>query len=244
MRHFGLVGYPLSHSFSEKYFADKFSKEQIPNVSYVNYPLESVDDFNKLINSIADLKGLNVTVPFKTSIIPFLDDLDPVAEKIGAVNTILFKNGKTKGYNTDSIGFRESLKPFLAKEHSRALIFGTGGSSKAIAFVLDELQIPYFFVSRASSGKQVISYTDLNKSSLKTFRLLINCTPVGLFPNVNELLPIDLNGIGKNHLVYDLIYNPKETKLLKEAKQRGALVVNGLSMLQIQAEASWKIWNT
>ena len=243
MRRFGLIGFPLTHSFSKDYFSSKFRSEGLEDVSYVNYPLEKIEDLSILLESEANLKGLNVTIPFKESVIPFLDEIDHSASEIGAVNTLKLKDGKIKGYNTDIIGFRESIKPFLAKEHSRALIFGTGGSSKAVAYILKKLDIPFFYVSRTPSTSQCISYNDLDDVSIKSFRLLINCTPIGMYPQTEETLPISFEGITKQHLVYDLIYNPEETLFLKKAKEMGAITVNGLSMLKIQAEASWAIWN-
>ncbi|MBL4709553.1 MAG: shikimate dehydrogenase [Flavobacteriales bacterium] len=244
MKVYGLLGKTLYYSFSEQYFSEKFLREKIVDTSYQNFELVDIDNFPLLIKEINTLRGLNVTIPYKEKIISFLDELDPIAQHVSAVNTIKIEaNGQLKGYNTDVIGFRDSIKPFLDPNHSRALIFGTGGASKAIAFVLEELLIPYYFVSRNGAGEKIITYSDLDKSSIASFRFLINSTPVGTFPDVNTILPIDLDGIGDKHLVYDLVYNPEQSLLLKEAKKRGAITVNGLSMLKIQAEASWKIWN-
>lgn len=246
MKTFGLLGKSLAHSFSKDYFTEKFKKEGISDTIYQNFELASIDQFLPFLNDKKPfLSGLNVTIPYKEQIIPHLDELDSTAQEIGAVNTITFgKNGKLKGYNTDVIGFKNSIKPFLDPNHSRALIFGTGGASKAIAFVLEELQIPFYFVSRNATAEKVINYSDLDKSSIASFRFLINCTPVGTFPDIYSTIPIDLDGIGKKHLVYDLIYNPEKSVLLQESEKRGAIIVNGLSMLKLQAEASWKIWNS
>lgn len=245
MKIFGLLGQSLSHSFSKTYFEEKFTKENLVNCKYFNFEIDKIEAFTTLIKEQQQLIGLNVTVPYKEAVIPYLDQLHEDAAAIGAVNTIkLNKNQRLVGYNTDVIGFRESIKPFLATPHSRALIFGTGGSSKAIAYALDKLSIPYYFVSRTPKEEKEISYQDLSEASIRSFKLLINCTPVGMFPNIDEVLPIAFEGIGADHLVYDLIYNPKQTQLLTAAKDRGALIVNGLSMLHLQAEASWKIWNS
>ena len=242
-RTFGLIGETLSYSFSKDYFIQKFQREGILDTSYRNYELPSIQEFPQILGD-KTLQGLNVTIPYKESIIPFLDELDPIAQEVGAVNTInVNEEGYLKGYNTDVIGFRNSIKPFLDPNHSRALIFGTGGASKAIAFVLEELQIPYYFVSRTTQGDRVISYQDLDRSSIASFRFLIHCTPTGTYPDVDQMIPIDVDGIGEKHFVYDLVYNPEQSRLLKAAHERGAITVNGLSMLRMQAEASWKIWN-
>jgi len=245
MKLFGLIGKQLSYSFSANYFNEKFHKENLKNSIYRDFELNSITDFQKVIRDNSTLHGLNVTIPYKEVIIPYLDEIDPIAKEIGAVNTIKFlKNGMLKGYNTDVIGFRNSIKPFLDPNHSRALIFGTGGASKAIAYVLKSLGIPYYLVSRDPSSAKEISYHDLDESSIASFRFLINCTPLGTYPNVAEIIPIETHAIGKKHLVYDLVYNPKESRLLRIAQSQGAIAVNGLSMLKIQAEESWKIWNS
>ena len=243
MKQFGLIGKQLSYSFSEDYFSKKFEKLNLINHSYKNFELDSIHQIESLLKDNSSLCGLNVTNPYKTAVIPFLDELDAAAKKVGAINTISFVNNKTVGYNTDIIGFRKSIKPFFEPKHSRALIFGTGGSSKAIAYVLDNLQVPYYFVSRSPKNSNELAYSDLTAETIRPFRFLINCTPVGTFPNIEEELPIPYNGITADHLVNDLVYNPEETILLKRAKVKGAIVVNGLSMLRLQAEASWEIWN-
>lgn len=248
MRQFGLIGKPLSHSFSKKYFSDKFLKEGIREVDYELFPLNHISQLPELLNDQKNIEGLNVTTPYKELVIDLIDEIDPMAEELGAVNTLTIKTTATqghslKGYNTDLIGFQKSIKPFLAIQHSRALIFGTGGSSKAVAYVLKQLNIPYFKVSRLPSHADEISYADLSEKVIQEYRLLINCTPLGMFPNIQNSPNIPFQGIAGNHLVYDLIYNPEETLLLKEARKRGAITLNGLSMLKLQAEASWEIWN-
>ena len=247
VKRYGLIGSSLSHSFSKQYFDSKFKKESTEDCSYELFPLKTIDELKNLIHSVPELGGLNVTFPYKEAVIPFLDELCPIAKRIQAVNTVNFirtQNGvlKLKGTNTDVIGFRESLKPFLGISHDRALIFGTGGASKAAAYVLDQLQISYFKVSRTPKGPREIGYTDLDDRSISTFRFLINCTTLGTFPKVDQTLPINFDGIGKNHLAYDMVYNPLETKFLKIARDKGAITVNGLSMLKMQAEASWNYW--
>ncbi|MEQ8909728.1 MAG: shikimate dehydrogenase [Vicingaceae bacterium] len=246
MRVYGLIGNPLSHSFSKKYFTDKFIKDAIQDSTYQLFELDQIDELINLIKVESNLKGLNVTIPFKQSVIPLLDEIDHTAKTIGAINTIkVTEEKKLIGYNTDAIGFRESLRPFLAKEHQRALILGTGGAAKAVAFVLKQIGIPFYFVSRSEKPSlQTIHYNDLDHKAIETFRLIINCTPVGMYPNTDKTPPLLLDGVGSQHLIYDLIYNPEETKLLAQAKAKGALAVNGLSMLRLQAETAWKIWNS
>lgn len=245
MKTYGLIGKELSHSFSKNYFTDKFSKENRTDVEYKNFELDDISDLKELLKKNPDIKGLNVTTPYKESVISQLDKIENTAQLIGAVNTIKINDeGELIGYNTDFVGFWNSLKPFLAKEHSRALIFGTGGSSRAVAYVLQQLQIPFSFVSRKPEGQNQAGYSDLDATSLVSYRLLINCTPVGMSPNEDECLPLDFENISFEHLVYDLIYNPEETLFLKKAKEKGALTMNGLSMLKLQAEESWNIWES
>lgn len=242
MRQFGLIGKRLDHSFSKTYFQEKFINEQIKDAEYDLYPLESIKEFKSLIQKKA-LKGLNVTIPYKTDVMTFLDDIDPIAQKINAVNTIVVKNGKTKGYNTDYLGFQKSIRPFLAYTHRRALILGTGGASKAIKYSLEQLNISYIEVSREANSNQ-LSYTELDEAVMNSVQMIVNCTPLGTFPKVAEMPPIPYQYIGSSHFVVDLIYNPSETAFMAKAKSNGALVTNGLNMLKIQAEESWKLWNT
>lgn len=247
-RLFGLIGFPLSHSFSKKYFSEKFLREKIENTSYELFPLESIGELSNLLVTQSDLKGLNVTIPYKQAVMPMLSELDVTAQKAGAVNTIniTIKEGKPflKGFNTDVYGFRQSLKPFLESQHDRALILGTGGASKAVAFVLDEIGIPYVFVSRHSKedGKS-LPYDALNADVMKAFKLIVNTTPVGMYPNVDQCPPLPYEHLGSGHFLYDLVYNPVETLFMKEGKKRGALTQNGLDMLHMQAEKAWEIWN-
>jgi len=247
MKLYGLIGFPLTHSFSKKYFLNKFEKEKISYCHYELFSLSSLRQFEDLLQT-KELAGLNVTIPYKEKIIPYLDELDTLAAEIGAVNTIKIDQGQSlpflKGYNTDLIGFRNSLKPYLTSAHDRALIFGSGGASKAVARVLSDLSIPYFFVSRNPMNSEQVAYSEISPEALKGFRLLINCTPLGTYPKVDEMIPLDLNGLGEKHLVYDLVYHPAETKLMRLAAEKGATTLNGLSMLKLQAEASWEIWSS
>ncbi|MFT4644956.1 MAG: shikimate dehydrogenase [Planctomycetota bacterium] len=237
---YGLIGKELKHSFSPAYFKNKFQKEGITNSDYQLFPLKSIDDFPALLKEHKNLKGLNVTIPYKQAIIPFLDEIDAAAKGINAVNTIRFVGDKLIGYNTDVLGFEKSLLPFLKKKHKKALIFGTGGASNAVAFVLKKLNISFKLVSRS---KTKLSYADINEKRLKKYRLLINTTPLGTFPNIEECVAIDYKGFSKKHLAYDLVYNPLESTFLRKAKELGAKTKNGLEMLNIQAEEAWKIWN-
>lgn len=245
-QHFGLIGMPLQHSFSKTYFTAKFKREGIRDVVYGNYELANIQQFPTLIQENHSLRGLNVTIPYKEAVIPFLDELDEVAEKVGAVNTVKLRmeNGKLrmKGYNTDVIGFRDSLLPLLREERHRALVFGTGGASKAVQYVLQELGIQFDLVGR-KSGTNSIGFGDIDRKLIADHLLLINTTPVGTFPLIEECLPIPYPLLSAKHIVYDLVYNPAESLCLQKAKAQGARIKNGLEMLELQAEAAWRIWN-
>ncbi|HET6990414.1 MAG TPA: shikimate dehydrogenase [Bacteroidia bacterium] len=249
MRLFGLIGFPLSHSFSEKYFTEKFQRSTISDTNYKLFPIESIEKFPQLISENPDLVGLNVTIPYKEKVIPFLDELSEIAKVVGAVNTIEFKiqNSKFKiiGHNTDVHGFRQSLKPFLTSAHDRALILGTGGASKAVEYVLKQIGVECIFVSREKKNipyKTILAYEELNSYVINSCKLIVNCSPVGMFPNVNEFPEIPYESITNEHLLYDLIYNPAETEFLKKGKLHGAQTMNGLDMLKMQAEKAWEIW--
>lgn len=243
MSRYGLLGKNISYSFSKSYFSEKFERENLQD-SYENFDIPSIELFQKLISEITDLKGLSVTIPYKEAVIEFLDELDEDAEKIGAVNTIkVSKNKKLKGYNTDHFGFQKSLESFLPLQKKTALILGTGGASKAVAFALKNLDFEYKFVSRNVSP-ETLNYSDLNKSIIEDHLLIINCTPLGTFPNIADFPHIPYQYLTQNHLLYDLIYNPAETKFLKDGKKQGAQTINGLEMLKIQAEKAWEIWNS
>lgn len=245
MKKLGLIGYPLSHSFSKKYFEEKFQKLNLSGYSYDTFPLENIASFPELLKKEKELSGLSVTIPHKESVIPFLNELDATAKEIGAVNCIKISNSKLIGYNTDAFGFRQSLRPFLDSNHTKALIFGTGGASKAVAYVLKSLGIDFWFVTREKNNSLANSFTyeELNENIISQCKLLVNCTPVGMSPNDNKFIPIPYSAITPEHLAYDLIYNPAETLFLKKAKEQGALVSNGYNMLCFQADEAWRIWN-
>jgi shikimate dehydrogenase len=240
---FGLVGRNISYSFSRGYFANKFKSENLHH-SYVNFDLKTIDELDDIIRHISNLKGLNVTIPYKEEVIPMLDNLDKRARKIGAVNTIrITRYQKLIGYNTDYYGFKNSLKPYLKKHHKTALILGTGGASKAIAYALKKLKIDYDYVSRAEKEGVKFLYSDLTDEIISSYSIIINCTPIGTFPNVNICPDIPYEAITEKHILYDLIYNPEQTKFLSCGDMKGATTINGLEMLRLQAEKSWKIWN-
>lgn len=243
---FGLLGKNISYSFSKNYFTKKFIELDLDNYSYVNFDIPSMDEFPSILNNqIENLKGINVTIPYKEEIFKYLDEVDSDAAKIGAVNTIkIIENSKLKGYNTDVYGFEQSIKPLIQNYLQEALILGTGGASKAVAFVLDKLQIPYNFVSRNPQNEKTISYKMIDKEILHKCKLIINCTPLGTFPNVDSLPDLPYHLLSKQHVLYDLIYNPKVTAFLKKGKELGAKIKNGEDMLMLQADKSWEIWNS
>lgn len=244
MREFGLIGYPLSHSFSKGFFAEKFAKENIDNTQYENYPIETIEQFKGLWEQHPSLEGINITIPHKKAVIPFLDYPSSVVKSINACNCIRKYNGKLYGYNTDVIGFEKSLLPFLQPHHKKALILGTGGAAAAVAWVLNKLSIDFKYVSRVDGSNDTISYELLNTDIIQTHSLIINTSPVGMYPHVNDAPALDYSAIGQGHHLYDLIYNPAETLFLQKGKERGATIQNGLEMLHLQAEASWEIWNS
>lgn len=244
---FGLIGFPLGHSFSKKYFTEKFEKDKLTHCEYQNFPIENIEKLPGLIQSLPELAGLNVTIPYKESVIQYLDHVDKVADKIGAVNTIkVIRSGDKftlNGYNTDSYGFFHSLEPHLKNFHQSALIIGTGGSSKAVAFVLDQLGIDYLFVSRNPKMKNHISYFDLCGPVLNNYQIIINTSPIGMYPNDQEKPDIPYDFVTSKHILFDLIYNPPKTNFLKTGEMKKATIINGLNMLHLQAEKSWQIWN-
>ena len=237
---YGIIGYPLSHSFSPAFFRKKFA-ELNTDAIYEAFPLPDVSQFAALIDAHPHILGLNVTIPHKETIVPYLDELDDVAADICAVNCIAFRNGKKKGYNTDVIGFEQSLIKLLAPQHTHALILGTGGSSKAVAYVLKQLGIGFRFVSR-NKQQGLLTYEELTPDIIGQTKLIINTTALGMYPNTEGAPAIPYDAITTQHLLYDLIYNPEETTFLTLGKERGAVTKNGFEMLQIQAEASWDIW--
>ena len=250
MRQFGLIGYPLSHSFSQKFFTEKFLQENIVNAKYDNFPIPSIESFAGLWKENPNLEGLNVTIPYKKEVIPFLDHSSAVVQEIHACNCIRKFNNELYGYNTDVIGFEKSLLPFLQPHHTHALILGTGGASAAVQWVLQKLNIQFQLVSRNTNTieantemKASLSYDQLAASVIESHTLIINTSPLGMYPNTNEAPPIAYEGITAQHHLYDLVYNPIETLFMKNGLAKGATVQNGLAMLHIQAEESWAIWN-
>lgn len=246
MRTFGLIGKILAHSFSKQYFEAKFAQQAIADTDYKLFELNEIDEFKNLIVAQSDLVGLNVTIPYKQSVIPFLDFLSPEAAAIGAVNCIHFVAEKKIGYNTDAVGFERSLFSFLpiGKMGSDFSVFvlGSGGSSKAVQYVLRQQQIPFYLVSRRAVAEHSIDYADI-ASFVSKRNLYINCTPVGMFPHVAQCLPIDFSMVSADDYFFDLIYNPVLTTLLQRAQAQGAVIQNGQAMLEHQAEAAWAIWN-
>ena len=242
---FGLLGKNISYSFSKTHFSKKFMDLQLTNHKYVNFDIENIEDFLEIVSKYnKSLKGCNVTIPYKESIFNYLDEIDRTASEIGAVNTIKFSSdGKLVGYNTDVVGFEKSLIPLLKTHHTKALILGTGGASKAVAYVLKKIDIDYFKVSRNPKDNLVLTYADISNQLLNEYSLIINCSPLGTYPNINEKPMIPYQFLTSKHLLYDLIYNPVETAFLIEGKKRGTQVKNGLEMLELQAEESWRIWN-
>lgn len=244
MRRFGLIGKDISYSFSRNYFKNKFETEVIKDTTYENFDLKNIALFKTKLKQESDINGFNVTIPYKEDIMPFLDKLNKRAKAIGAVNTIkITKKGNYIGYNTDYYGFKKSLKPLLKAHHKKALILGTGGASKAIAYALKSLGIDYAFVSRNTSKKAKYTYNKLSDKVIEAHQIIINCTPLGTFPDVNECPNIPYQAISNQHILFDLIYNPSETRFLNLGKQNSATIINGEKMLALQAEKSWSIWN-
>lgn len=244
MRKFGLIGYPLGHSFSKKYFTAKFETEQIANCQFDLYEIPQVGDFSGIVEQEPELEGMAVTIPYKEQVIPLLDALDPACEVIGAVNCIRIRNGKKTGFNTDYIGFKHSLQNWLGDQIPAALVLGTGGASKAVKQALRDLGVSFLSVSRTAAADQ-ITYEDLKgeASYLRNYPLLINTTPLGTFPKFEGIPEIPLEQLTGSNLVYDLVYNPPVTRLMQECIDRGGKAKNGQDMLELQAEAAWKIWN-
>ncbi|WP_207429330.1 shikimate dehydrogenase [Pedobacter sp. SYSU D00535] len=259
MKKFGLIGFPLGHSFSKKYFTEKFEREGLKDHSYELYPIEHLSAFEDLINSEPELCGLNVTIPHKIGVMFYLDKIDPAAKAIDAVNCIKiikqhpvesFFTGelssmkvRLEGYNTDAHGFENSLKPLLKRHHTKALVLGSGGGARAVTYVLSKLDIDYKVVSRKKARKQ-IRYEDLTKSIMEEYLLIINTTPLGMAPNVETYPAIPYEHLNSKHLLFDLVYNPAETEFLRRGKEQGATVKNGEEMLHLQAEKAWEIWKS
>ena len=247
MRLFGLIGYPLAHSFSARYFAEKFAKERISETDYRLFPIEDISQIHSLISKNPDLEGFNVTIPHKISILPYLDKISPEAAEVGAVNCVKISRNSTGihliGYNTDVFGFRESLIPFLKQHHINALVLGTGGASKAVCYSLNSLDINYTLVSRSPDKSVILHYNQITESIIHENPLIINTTPIGQFPDIEACPDIPYQFLSNKHLLFDLIYNPVQTRFLKNGLDYGASILNGHQMLKLQAEKSWEIWN-
>jgi shikimate dehydrogenase len=242
MRQFGLIGFPLSHSFSKKYFTQKFSDEGIDAV-YDNYPLENISDLPGVLNEHPALEGINVTIPHKQSVIAHLHTLSEVVKETGACNCISIRKKKLEGFNTDVIGFDASLSAHLTPAHKKALVLGTGGAAKAVCYVLDKKGIPWVQASRNPKG-EMMDYKNISASLIKDHKLIINTTPLGMFPDAATFPQLPYEAIGETHYLFDLVYNPSITLFLQKGRQQGAIIENGYRMLELQAEESWKIWNS
>ncbi|HIZ90611.1 MAG TPA: shikimate dehydrogenase [Candidatus Bacteroides merdavium] len=247
MDKYGLIGYPLKHSFSIGYFNEKFQAENI-DAEYVNFEIPRIEDFMEVIEENPNLCGLNVTIPYKEQVIPYLDELDKDTAKIGAVNVIKIirpSKGKIKlvGYNSDIIGFTQSIEPLLQPHHTKALILGTGGASKAVYHGLANLGIRSTFVSRTKKSDNILTYSELTPEIMQEHTVIVNTTPLGMYPKVDFCPDIPYDQLTTNHLLYDLLYNPSETLFMKKGMERGATVKNGLEMLLLQAFAAWEIWH-
>ena len=242
---YGLIGASLAHSFSADFFRRKFSQLGLTDHEYRTFELATLHGFPQLIKDQPALRGLNVTFPYKEAIIEYLDELSEEAAEIGAVNCIRISQGRTKGFNTDVYGFMQSIKPFLDRNHERALLLGTGGAAKAVSYGLKKLGIAVFHATSApqKAADRIMLYENINENVIRSCKLIVNCTPLGMFPATDQLPNLPYQHFTSEHLAYDLIYNPAETLFLKKAREAGAVTVNGLSMLHLQAEKSWEIWN-
>lgn len=246
MDQYGLIGNPLKHSFSKGFFNDKFSAENI-DAEYINFEIPVIEDFKSIIKNYPQLRGLNVTIPYKEQVIPYLDKLSENVQLIGAVNVIKVEHSKKgkpllTGYNSDIIGFKNSIEPLLQPHHTHALVLGSGGAAKAIYYGLKQLGVTPTYVSREKTSASMLIYPNLNEDIMKANTVIVNCTPVGMWPNVEDCPNIPYHLLTKEHLLYDLLYNPNETLFMKKGKEQGAKVKNGLEMLLLQAFASWDFW--
>ncbi len=242
-RLFGLIGYPLSHSFSEKYFNEKFIREGLKDCRFENFPIASIDEFPELVKSNPGLEGLAVTIPYKQQVIPFLHSAGNIPAGLNACNCIRVNSGDLDGYNTDHTGFEKSISPLLQLHHTKALVLGNGGATEAVVFVLKKLGIDYHIVSRRLHDGSSLTYDDLNAELIRQHTVIINCTPLGMYPKTGDCPAIPYQHITSDHLLFDLIYNPGKTLFLQKGEERGAAIKNGYEMLVLQAEENWKIWN-
>jgi shikimate dehydrogenase len=244
MKTYGLIGFPLTHSFSKKYFTEKFLREGHTDCHYENFPLEKIEAVENIFNSYPDLQGLNITIPYKESIMPFLDDATAVVKSIGACNCIKISNGKKIGHNTDVIGFGSSLDRHRKSSHQKALVLGTGGVAKAVCYALQMRNISFLQVSRKPKSTGEIAYHQIDKDLIRSHTLIINTTPLGMYPNLDACPPLPYEFLTSSHYLFDLIYNPERTLFLQKGMEAGAVIENGSDMLKIQADASWEIWNS
>jgi shikimate dehydrogenase len=242
MRVFGLIGFPLSHSFSKKYFTRKFREDGI-DAEYENFPLQDITGLPSVIKDHPSLEGINVTIPHKQSVIAYLHKISEVVRETGACNCLRIRNNTLEGFNTDVMGFEASLSAHLAPAHNKALVIGTGGAAKAVCYVLGKKGIPYLQVSRTSRG-EIVGYKDISPAVVREHRLIINTTPLGMFPDTGSFPDIPYDALGEGHYLFDLVYNPSITLFLQKGRERGAIIENGYHMLELQAEESWKIWNS
>jgi shikimate dehydrogenase len=243
MRLFGLIGFPLSHSFSKKFFTEKFEKEGLDDFKYELFPIASINELEDVLRKHPELLGLNVTIPYKEQVLPFLHEKDDTVKKIKACNCIVIEDGKLKGYNTDVIGFERALQQKLGPDHTKALILGAGGAAKAVEFVLTKLKISFRYVSRRPSVNNY-SYEQVTPSVLASYPLIVNTTPLGMYPSINEAPQLPYEALTSRHYLFDLVYNPEKSLFLQKGEQQGATIKNGYEMLVIQAEESWRIWNS
>lgn len=246
MKKYGLIGYPLGHSFSRNFFNEKFESEKV-DAEYLNFEIPTIDDFPHVISANPTLNGLNVTIPYKEQVMHFLNEVSPEAKEIGAVNVIKFDRSKGKlrlvGYNSDVIGFTRSIEPLIESYHTKALILGTGGASKAINYGLKKLGLETRFVSRGKKDDETFTYSQLTPEVMDEYKVIVNCSPVGMYPHTDECPDIPYECLTPRHLLYDLVYNPNTTLFMKKGSEKGAVTKNGLEMLLLQAFAAWEIWN-
>ncbi len=242
MRRYGLIGFPLGHSFSKKYFTEKFEKEGIKDAAFDLFPIPTIEEFPQLLSAYPDLKGLSVTIPYKQSVYRYLDAVN-IPNGIHACNSLKIENGKLTGYNTDYIGFQKSFVGLLQPWHTHALILGNGGATEAVAYVLQQLNIPYEIVSRVIHGSSTLTYQQVDKDLIKKYKVIINTTPLGTYPDTNRSPAIPYEHLTPDHYLFDLVYNPGKTLFLQKGETQGAVIKNGYDMLVFQAEASWEIWN-
>jgi shikimate dehydrogenase len=243
MIYFGLIGKTLSHSFSKVYFTEKFEKLGLQDHSYENFELQTIDEIRTVISKHSELKGLNVTVPYKEEVIQYLSSLDPVVKEMNACNCIKIEGRNLIGYNTDVFGFSRSLKKYLNPNHNKALVLGTGGASKAVQYSLSQMQIAFKVISREKQD-DILAYEDVTKDILQEHQIIINTTPLGMYPETNSFPSLPYQYLTKKHLLFDLVYNPAKTRFLLKGEESGATIVNGYEMLVLQAEESWRIWNS